>query len=506
MKKNLVLSVLLAMFFGFALKAGTITSVSSGNWGDASTWDGGIPGPSDDVVIDTSTTVTINIPNAVCNNLTVRGNLYFDNTISGLGIVVNGNIVVESGGRFNAAASTPASGQYFQSIELKGDLTVKSGGAFVMRKSSGSLLAVARVLFSGATDSHIYLTKTSYTSSAEQFNSVEINKAGGAKVILQSGNLFQNNNTSNGPDTLVLTSGIIETGSNIWVTLRTSGEAIVGGSESSYINGIVGRGISNGGGHSTMEFPVGDSASYRPIAVRFNAPSNSTGHFVWVNLHNGNANTGSSSFSGGIDKVSELRYYEVGYNSGSSGASAMGIYGFDLTYKEDDGVSAGNTDLRVAFSADDRATWINGGPDGETTNPPDTLASDSLTTDISLTSGTSMFVALARLTGTTTNSLGGTTGVEESNDGKPISYSLSQNYPNPFNPTTKINFSVAHAGNVKLIVYNVLGEKVGELVNGYLPAGEYNLNFDASRLSSGIYFYTISSDNFMQTKKMVLIK
>ncbi len=506
MKRIILHSLLLTAFLTLAINAATITSVASGNWNDSATWNNGVPGSGDDVVIDTNTTVTINIPDAACNNLTVRGNLYFDNTITGLGIIVNGSIVVESSGKFNAAKSNPASGQYYQSVELKGDLTVNSGGAFVMRKSSGSLLATARVLFSGNTDSHISLTKTTYSSSAEQFNSVEINKTGGAKVILQSGNLFQNNNTSNGADTLVLTSGIIETGSNMWVTLRTSGGAIYGASESSYIDGTIGHAISNSGSITNDDFPVGDSADYRPINIRFNAPSNATGHFVFVTLHKGNANTGSSSFSGGIDKVSELRYYEIGYNSGSGGAAAMGIFGFSPTYKTDDGVSAGNTDLRVAYSTDNQTTWINDGPTGVTTNPPDTLVSDSLTTDISLASGSTMFVALARLTGTTTNSLGLPTGIEKSSKVQPAGYSLSQNYPNPFNPTTKINFSIAQSGNVKLIIYNVLGEKINELINGYMNTGEYNIDFDASKLSSGVYLYTISSGNFMKTKKMILMK
>jgi|GEM_PF-4951470 len=506
MKRIILISILFTSFIALSTNAATITSVASGNWGDAATWDNGVPTAGDDVVIDTSTTVTINIPDAVCKNITVKGNLYFDATVTGLGIVVNGNVVVDSAGKFNASKSNPASGQFYQSVELKGDLAVNNGGTFVMRKSSGSLIVAARVVFSGNNDSHISLTKTTYTSTIEQFNSVEINKTGGAKVILASGNVFQNNNTSNGPDTLVLTSGVIETGSNKWVTLRTSGGAIYGASDTSYINGTVGHAISNSGSITNDYFPVGDSATYRPINIKFNAPPNSTGHFVYVTLHNGNANTGSSSFSGGIDKVSELRYYEIGYISGSSGAASMGVFAFDPTYKTDDGVGASNTDLRVAYSTDDRASWMNDGPTGVTTNPADTLDSDSLATPISLASGTSIYVALSRLTGTTTNSLGSTTGINETRGSEPVAYKLGQNYPNPFNPATKINFSLERTGNVKLIVYNILGEKVSELVNGYLAAGEHNVNFDASKLTSGIYLYTISSGNFVQTKKMVLVK
>jgi len=89
---------------------------------------------------------------------------------------------------------------------------------------------------------------------------------------------------------------------------------------------------------------------------------------------------------------------------------------------------------------------------------------------------------------------------------QPLTYSLDQNYPNPFNPSTNIRFSIQKAGLVSLKIYNVLGQEVTTLLNGELSAGTYTYSFDASRLSSGIYFYTIHSNNFVQTKKMILLK
>jgi len=86
------------------------------------------------------------------------------------------------------------------------------------------------------------------------------------------------------------------------------------------------------------------------------------------------------------------------------------------------------------------------------------------------------------------------------------SYSLSQNYPNPFNPSTKINYNVGEPGFVKLKVYNVLGVEVATLINEQKFAGNYTLDFDASRLSSGVYFYSLSVNNFTQTRKMILEK
>ncbi len=88
----------------------------------------------------------------------------------------------------------------------------------------------------------------------------------------------------------------------------------------------------------------------------------------------------------------------------------------------------------------------------------------------------------------------------------PSNYSLEQNYPNPFNPTTTINFSIPSKGMVSLKVYNSIGEIVTELVNEELVAGAYTYQFDAASLSSGIYFYSINTDNFSQTKKMLLLK
>ena len=98
------------------------------------------------------------------------------------------------------------------------------------------------------------------------------------------------------------------------------------------------------------------------------------------------------------------------------------------------------------------------------------------------------------------------TSVEKADNTLPSAYSLSQNYPNPFNPTTVISFSVPKAGNVLLKVYNSLGQEVATLVNEYKDAANYKVNFDASRLSSGVYFYTLKVNNFTESKKMMLIK
>lgn len=88
----------------------------------------------------------------------------------------------------------------------------------------------------------------------------------------------------------------------------------------------------------------------------------------------------------------------------------------------------------------------------------------------------------------------------------PASFVLNQNYPNPFNPSTNIKFNIPSSGFVNLSVYNLVGEKVGEIVNEILPEGEYNMTFDARNLSSGIYIAKLSAENYNQSIKMTLLK
>jgi len=98
------------------------------------------------------------------------------------------------------------------------------------------------------------------------------------------------------------------------------------------------------------------------------------------------------------------------------------------------------------------------------------------------------------------------TSVQQVGNTLPSSYQLSQNYPNPFNPTTVINYSIPEAGKVTLRVFNMLGQQVVTIVNSQQTAGNYKATFDAGRLASGIYFYTLSAKNFNMTKKMILMK
>ena len=85
-------------------------------------------------------------------------------------------------------------------------------------------------------------------------------------------------------------------------------------------------------------------------------------------------------------------------------------------------------------------------------------------------------------------------------------YKLMQNYPNPFNPATKITFYIPSDSHVFIKVFDILGKEIATLVNDNLSAGKHEIDFNASKLSSGIYFYTLNAGSFVSSKKMVLIK
>ena len=129
------------------------------------------------------------------------------------------------------------------------------------------------------------------------------------------------------------------------------------------------------------------------------------------------------------------------------------------------------------------------------------------TTDLSTgryPNGTGAFVQMNPTYGTENGN--GITDVDNLQLQIPSNYSLSQNYPNPFNPTTVISFSIPESGFVTLKVFNILGQEVAELINNVKSAGNYNVSFDGTNLTSGMYIYRIQSGSFTATKKMVLVK
>ena len=98
------------------------------------------------------------------------------------------------------------------------------------------------------------------------------------------------------------------------------------------------------------------------------------------------------------------------------------------------------------------------------------------------------------------------TSVREISPAIPSSFALEENYPNPFNPTTAISYQLSANGLVSLKVFNLLGQEVAVLVNEEKPAGTYRATWDAGKMPSGVYFYRLNAGEFVETKKMILLR
>lgn len=99
-----------------------------------------------------------------------------------------------------------------------------------------------------------------------------------------------------------------------------------------------------------------------------------------------------------------------------------------------------------------------------------------------------------------------TVGVHQTETEIPEEYSLYQNFPNPFNPTTEIKFSLPVDTKISLKVFDVLGNDIYELAEGFMKSGNHSIIFDASRLPSGVYFYSLRTEGFVSTRRMLLVK
>jgi hypothetical protein len=380
--------------------SGVVTSAASGNWSSTATWQGGVlPAATDTVVIRSVDTVTVDISFS-CAELRISG-VFQTSKSSLVDMTINGNLIVNTGATFRAqAAQTSFSGPH--TLTITGNIT-HNGSVFDCRTgSAGSTLGVINTTFAGATNSVVTING-SYSSSNGDFNAVTINKLGNARVILGS-DLFVNGGSSTGPASMnslvTFINGIVETGSYTFVAQTSTAANVAGASAASYVLGAMGRGLSNSVG-STKDFPVGDSAGFRPLNLRSTTAGTATGHYATVRVLSGDANTGSSVLNGNIDRVSAVRYYRITYASGSGGAATMSFDRFYPTYGIDDGVPAGNIDLRVAYSTDNRGTWTridqNRNPHTTSlTNPPTQIKPDSLYPPVALTSGgNSIYIALA---------------------------------------------------------------------------------------------------------------
>jgi hypothetical protein len=156
---------------------------------------------------------------------------------------------------------------------------------------------------------------------------------------------------------------------------------------------------------------------------------------------------------------------------------------------------AGMSDSGVYLSTDNGLSWLNKNQGFNYSATINAL----LTTNGYIFAGTNNHSGYRR-------SLSEITSTQNISTETPSKYSLSQNYPNPFNPITNVKFSILNSGDVKLVVYDIMGKEVQTLVNERLQPGTYEAAFDGSSLNSGVYFYKLITNTFSETKKMLLIK
>ncbi|MCU0452699.1 MAG: T9SS type A sorting domain-containing protein [Bacteroidetes bacterium] len=506
------------------------SSGKKGLWSSDSTWVGGVkPGPTSQVVIaagdsvgvDTSFAVaslTVGEATGAASRLRLNGTRPVIMTITGdLVIHASSALAISSSTWDNPdVANTP--NEIVDTLYLSSNFT--SNGVFDLSTgSAGSTKHNVRVIFVGSTNSTV--TCGGYVAtSTNEFAGITFRKTGGARVILNN-DIFtyggSNSSAAHVNPFVYFESGLVEAKLGSLITVWTDGTTFRGYSESSYVIGGVGRGINNGGGVTSKEYPVGDEFGFRPVTLRFNAPSNATGHYVKVTAVAGNSTTVTPTLGTGIDKVAANRYFKVDVGkAANTGATAYNVMiGYWLKYKGNDGVAAGNANLQVALvDTTSPLVWKNVGP---TLLPHTTrldtaafIVSDSVVARANI-GGASLYIALARVTGTTENSLVYSGTSVEQIDATPQEFSLQQNYPNPFNPSTEIRFTMPQTGKATLKVYSLLGQMVTTIVDGVREAGTHVATWNGKdatgrAMPSGVYLYRLESGSRMEMQKMVLMK
>lgn len=358
--------------------SGQILSLASGNWSATSTWVGGaVPTATDNVIINSGNKVTVDNTSAVCNDVTINDTLTYGTTDS-CSLTVNGNMTIASGAAFMPTAKPTAGNAIIHSLTAKGNISCSGG--FDMRIGTGSnpftTIAAVTITFSGTGTSTVSLPDSA------DLNSVTINKTGGGKVVITN-NVMQNNNSTTAPSVLTLTSGVIETGNYTWNVYSTASGSVVGGSTASHVKGSIARGWPSTGTASNKPYPLGDGTVYRPA---FLSNTSSVFQLVSLRLMSGDGNTGSSTLANGLYNVSDLRYYTGSVKViPSKSPQSFTLVGAGIGYNTDDGVQSGNTNLRVALSTDERATWTSIGPTNHTTSlvsTPVTITSTALSQSI----------------------------------------------------------------------------------------------------------------------------
>jgi uncharacterized delta-60 repeat protein len=220
----------------------------------------------------------------------------------------------------------------------------------------------------------------------------------------------------------------------------------------------------------------GTSYDYDYATIKYN----SNGDSVWVRRYNGPGNSDDWAFSLAVDGLGNV------YVTGGSRGSGIG---YDYA--------------TIKYNSNGDSVWVRryNGP-GNGSDQASSIAIGVLgnvyVTGSSFGNGTGYDYATIKYSQPV--------GIQLITHEIPESFSLSQNYPNPFNPKSKIKFEISKLSEAKLIIYDVLGKEIVALVNEQLTPGTYEVEWDASNYPSGVYYYKLTTGDFVETKKMVLIK
>ncbi|GEM_PF-2396381 len=366
--KLFALVMLTIVIVSFSQSADIVSAGKKGVWSSDTSWVGNIvPTAGDNVFIADRDTITFDMDTTTIANLTVgSGDSCWlrMSKVKLTKLTVTGSILVNSLGAFSVQTrDTSWHTDLVHKLFIYGDIT--SYGLFDMRNGSTSTnpqtIGVMNIYFVGSSNSTVNIPGT-FTKETKEFNAVTIDKTGGANLLLAS-NMYISGGSSQAPNCdsyLTFKRGKIITGDYVMSHLGSSSNQVLGMSDTSYIVGAMGRGISNTSAVSKT-YPIGDALGYRPFKVGTASVGGQTGHHVIVRAIAGDANTGSSLLNGGIDKISAVRYFKITYRT-VIGSTLPPNATIDIgivapNYRLDDGIRGGNTNLRVAYSIDERATW-----------------------------------------------------------------------------------------------------------------------------------------------------
>ncbi|MBC12184.1 MAG: hypothetical protein CMM85_04345 [Rhodothermaceae bacterium] len=496
-----------------------ITVASSGDWSDPTTWSSGaVPTASDDVVIADST-VTIDIPDAVANDVTVSGEGWLrtgrSNPESPFGLTVFGDLTIDGPDAelrplSNVDDNEVGLGLIYHRLTVHGSIDNSTGGTFDMRRGSTSTTpqdaSFIDLVFAGDQDATLELGP--YDSNTNQLFRTEIAKEGGATVTMLSDATVDNNSLA----TFTLTSGYLDTGDYKFELISNNSSVVVGGSPASYVIGELSRGLPKGtvSSQNVRDFPIGDANGYRP-ATLYVTERPSGNQTFGIRVLPGDADTGSSTFEAPLMDVSPERSYAFTIYALET-IDAVMVDAIQISYGTDDQVAEGSTDFVVATSVDDRMTWTSAGGN----NPDDTAHTTTLATpptpikSAMLTGWTFDFELVGGTTfvGDTYHAAVGTTGMfGTAAQTRPTAGALNLSAsPNPSAGIAEVTFTLDTPGQVTAEVIDLLGRRVATLADGPMGAGEQSISWNGGSLAAGLYVVRVQTETVVATRTITLTR